>query len=105
MRILLDHCVDWRLGRSLPSHDVKSAQQMGWEQLRNGDLLQQAAAQFDVLLTVDRNLKNQQNLITLPLSVVVLIGKSNTRADLALLVPALEAALKTLQPRTIIEVR
>jgi predicted nuclease of predicted toxin-antitoxin system len=64
MRILLDHCVDWRLSRSLPAHEVKSAQEMGWEQLRNGDLLTAASAQFDVLLTVDQKMKSQQNLST-----------------------------------------
>ena len=104
MRILLDHCIDWRLSRSLPGHDVKSAQEMGWEQLQNGKLLAHAASQFDVLLTVDRNIKSQQNLSTLPIAVVILLVKSNRWADLILCVPEIESALKTLTPRTLVEV-
>jgi len=37
--VLLDECVDWRLGRELPSHEVKTARQMGWIALKNGELL------------------------------------------------------------------
>ena len=52
MRVLLDHCVDWRLGRSMPAHTVRSTRDMRWEHLKNGKLLSEAAAHFDVLLTV-----------------------------------------------------
>jgi predicted nuclease of predicted toxin-antitoxin system len=104
MKILLDHCVDWRLSRSWPNHVVKSAQEMGWDKLRNGRLLAAAAGEFDVLLTVDRNLKHQQNLAHLPIAVVVLISKSNRLTDLLALVPAIEAALMRLTPKTLVEV-
>jgi predicted nuclease of predicted toxin-antitoxin system len=30
MRILLDECLDWRLGRELPGHEVESVPQRGW---------------------------------------------------------------------------
>ncbi len=33
MRILLDECLDWRLRRDLPGHDVKTVQEMGWAPL------------------------------------------------------------------------
>ena len=75
-----------------------------WEDLRNGKLLAAAAAQFDVLLTVDQNIKHQQNLATLPIAVVVMIAPSNTLEDLALLVPEVEEALQGLQPKTLVEV-
>jgi len=39
VRILIDHCIDSRLGRSFPTHHVKRARDMGWEALRNGALL------------------------------------------------------------------
>lgn len=39
MRVLLDECVDWRLLRDLTGHDVKTARQMGWSELKNGHLL------------------------------------------------------------------
>lgn len=60
---------------------------MGWHALRNGALLRAVAQdRFDVLLTVDRNLKREQNLATLPVAVVVLLARSNRLADLLPLV-------------------
>lgn len=104
MRILLDHCVDRRLAESLGSHYVKTAREMGWEQLKNGELLKQASAHFDVLLTIDRNIKHQQNLARLPIAVAVLIAQSNRLTDLQKLIPRLESTLLTLQPRTLVEI-
>jgi len=39
VRILLDECVDWRLSRAVVGHEVKSARQMGWIAVKNGELL------------------------------------------------------------------
>jgi uncharacterized protein DUF5615 len=62
VKILLDECVDWRLARDLVGHDVKTARQMQWTAIKNGELLALAPAEFDVFVTVDRNLSFQQNL-------------------------------------------
>lgn len=62
MRVFLDECVDWRLARDIIGHDVKTARQMGWRAIENGELLTLASKQFDVFVTVDRNLSFQQNL-------------------------------------------
>jgi hypothetical protein len=46
---------------------------MGWDDLRNGKLLAAAAAElFGVVLTVDKNMKREQNPATLPVSVIIL---------------------------------
>lgn len=42
MKVLLDECVDWRLSRDLAGHEVKSARQMGWTTIKNGELLRGA---------------------------------------------------------------
>lgn len=63
MRILLDHCVPRPFGGMLPTHEVKTTSQMGWATLKNGKLLTEAARAFDVFLTVDKNIKSQQNLL------------------------------------------
>lgn len=78
---------------------------MGWGPLRNGVLLACAAeAGFEAMITVDRNLKHQQNLSTLPISVLVLRSASNDLDELGRLVPfALEAFL-TLQSRQLVEI-
>jgi predicted nuclease of predicted toxin-antitoxin system len=104
MRILFDHCVPQRLRNLLTSHQIITAGEMGWDQLRNGRLLTAAAASFDVMVTVDRNMRHQQNLATLPVAVIVLTAKSNRLADLTPLAPAIMEALKNLQPRTFVEI-
>ena len=49
MRVLVDECVDWRLSRELAPHEVKTARQMGWTALKNGELLALAATHFECL--------------------------------------------------------
>jgi hypothetical protein len=95
VRVLLDECVDWRLSRDIVGHDVKTARQMGWTTIKNGELLTLAAAHFDVFVTVDRNLSFQQNLDTFSIAVMVLQAKTNRLADLRPLVPSLLAAIES----------
>jgi hypothetical protein len=98
--VLLDECVDWRLGRDLISHEVRTARQMGWTTLKNGELLALAAAQFDVFVTVDRNLSFQQDIVSLPIAVVVLQARTNRLADLKPLLPSLLFAIDATPPGT-----
>ena len=82
MRVLLDECVDWRLAREIAGHDVKTARQMGWTTIKNGELLTLAAEHFDVFVTVDRNLAFQQNVAAFSIAVIVLRARTNRLADL-----------------------
>lgn len=74
VRIMLDHNLDWRLKRLLPGHEVVTAKDMGWEEARNGDLLTVAEAEFDVLLTGDKNLRHHQNLRGRSIALIVLLA-------------------------------
>jgi hypothetical protein len=58
--VRLDECIDWRLARELTGHEVKTARQMGWATLKNGELRALVCQHFDVLVTVDQNLPFQQ---------------------------------------------
>lgn len=98
MRVLLDECVDWRLARHIPGHDVKTARQMGWTTIKNGDLLALASQWFDVFVTVDRNLSFQQNLGGMPVAVIVLAARTNRLADPIPRVPDLLAAIASAKP-------
>ena len=98
MKILLDECVDWRLKRHLPGHEVKTAQDMGWATIKNGELLKLAAAEFEAFVTVDRNLSFQQNTSAYAVAIIVLQAKTNRLSDLTPLTPRLLEALKTAQP-------
>ena len=95
MRVLLDECVDWRLLREIPGHEVRTAGQLGWATVRNGELLAMAATQFDAFVTVDRNLLFQQHVPALRIAVIVLQARTNRLADLRPLVPRLLQALES----------
>ena len=97
MKLLLDECVDRRLARDILGHEVLTVLDLGWGGIQNGALLTRAAGQFDVFVTVDRNLAFQQRIDTLPLAVVVLRALTNRLTDLRPLIPLLLQALPTLR--------
>jgi hypothetical protein len=98
VKVLLDECVDWRLSRDLASHEVRTAHQMGWEAIKNGELLMLASKHFDVFVTVDRNLSFQQNFNSLSIAVIVLHARTNRLADLKPLVQRLLRTIERAKP-------
>ena len=54
-----------------------------------------------MLLTADKGMEYQQNLATLPVSILIMLARSNRMEDLAATVPAVLAALAELPPRTL----
>ena len=95
MKLLLDECIDRKFVREFADHEVKTVPQMGWAGVKNGQLLTLAAAEFDVFITVDRNLSFQQNLSQFDLAVIVLQAPSNRLAELKPLAPEVLAILAT----------
>jgi uncharacterized protein DUF5615 len=72
VRVLFDQGVPVPLREHLRGHDVRTAFDLGWSQLSNGELLARAEKEFDVLVTTDRNLQHQQNLSGRRLAILVL---------------------------------
>jgi hypothetical protein len=73
MRILFDQATPVPLRPYLAGHTVRTAAELGWDKLRNGDLLSAAEeAGFDLLLTTDRNMQYQQNITGRIIAVVIL---------------------------------
>ena len=101
MRILLDESVPGRLGSWLTGHSAITVQRRGWASIKNGKLLALAAGEFDVLLTADQGMEYQQNLLTLPVSILIVLARSNRIGDLSAAVPAILSALVELPPRTL----
>ena len=95
MKLLLDECIDRKLAREFVGYEVKTVPQMGWSGVKNGQLLTLAEAEFDVFITVDRNLSFQQNLPQFDIAVIVLQSLSNRLADLKPLAPEILAVLAT----------
>jgi hypothetical protein len=104
VRVLLDESLPRPLAALLSGHEVRTVAAAGWSGVENGELLRLAAGHFDVFITADRNLEHQQNLRTLPLSVVVLVAPTNRLESLAPLVPELLQRLKALPSRRLLRI-
>jgi hypothetical protein len=105
VKILLDHCVPKRFRQLLVGHEVRTAFEMGWSVLKNGELLRTAASGgFDVFVTVDQNLQYQQNLSTLPLSVVILVAPDNRFDTVRRFAPEVLTTAASLPPRTLVRI-
>ena len=74
MLVLFDNGTPRTLARFLIGrHTVTEARARGWEELENGELLNQAeAAGFQVMVTSDKNMRYQQNFAGRKIAVVVL---------------------------------
>src|SRR5579872_6766882 len=73
MLVLFDHGTPAPLRPFLKSHSVTRTQDLGWDTLTNGELLRAAEERgFDLLLTTDKNIRDQQNLIGRKITIIVL---------------------------------
>ncbi len=99
MRILLDECLPARLRRDLAGCDVETVPGACWAGVKNGRLLRLIAdnGTFDVFLTMDKSLPHQQQLSTLPFSIVVLRARSNRYEHTRTLMPELIRCLTELK--------
>jgi predicted nuclease of predicted toxin-antitoxin system len=105
MKILIDECVDERLRLLFRGHDCQTARFAGLAGLKNGRLLEAAeAAGFDVLITVDQNIPDQQNLSG-KVSILILCGPTNRLLDLQPLVPAAISALASIGRGGVVRIR
>jgi predicted nuclease of predicted toxin-antitoxin system len=104
MRVLLDECVPRALRDDISGHEVKTVADAGWVGVKNGELLRFAAAEFDVLITVDRNLEYQQNFRGLALAVIVMHAPSNDITVLRPLMPGVLAVIPQARPGSVTHV-
>jgi hypothetical protein len=96
MLVLFDNGTPRTLARFLIEwHTITEARARDWQELENGELLSKAeAAGFEVLVTTDKNLSYQQNLLGRKIAIVVL-GKgrwSLIKPHVAHVVAAINAA-------------
>jgi hypothetical protein len=87
-------------------HDCQTCRYAKLAGLKNGRLLDAAeSAGFDVLITADQNIPDQQNLVGRGIVLVILRGATNRLHDLELLVPAALLALDSNAPGRIVRIR
>jgi len=100
MLLLLDQSVPIGVRAILDHHTVKTAYELGWSTLRNGELLRAAEdAEFQVILTADTSLPYQQNLEGRSIAIVVLSRNKWSLVEAAL--PQISAAVDTAKPGTL----
>jgi len=104
MRILLDECLPRKLKRELPDHDVSTVPEMGWASIQNGALLALMESIFDVFITVDGNLRHQQNLCGRNIALIVLAAPDNTIETLRPLMPQVLRELVVIRSGEIVRV-
>ena len=104
MRILLEENLPRKLAGHLIGHTCRTVVECGWSGKKNGELLGLADPQFDVLLTLDKNLPYQQNLATKQIAVLIVRARSNRMQDLLPVIPECLAALESIQPRQVVRV-
>lgn len=84
MKILLDENIPAKLRLDFgEAYEVKTVRDMKWLGKKNGQLLELAVFNgFDIFITLDKNLKDQQNLEKIQIKFIVLLAKDNKHQTL-----------------------
>ena len=103
MKIMLDHNVPGHLGHLLSEHQVDTAASQGWNQITDKELLQRTDEDgYDILITADQGIKNQQNLADFSIFIIELSTPNLTRIRTH--VELVEQAISEFRPSTLIQV-
>ncbi len=93
MHILIDACLPVQFKDHLPWNNVKTTRELQWHTFKNGDLLKVAEKNFDVFVTMDKNIPNQQYLSNFNIAVIILRAKTNRLEDLLPMIPEISKQL------------
>ncbi len=106
MNLLLDECLPWKLKFLFiqGGHACRTAQEAGFGGKANGELLDLADKTFDALITIDKNIRHQQNLARRKIAILIIRPASNDLDDIRPHVPAALLALASIQPGQVVEV-
>ncbi len=103
MRIFLDHDVPAPLRYWLIGHQVETAYERGWAEVSNGELLGLVEGAGDVMITTDRSIRYQQNLVGRKLALVVI--KTNDWTHLRNWRSAVLDGLAKAAPASLVEIQ
>ena len=89
MKLVLDERATRHLKPHLTDFEVFAVREMEWGGIKNGKLMALSVEHgFDVLLTMDKDVRPQQNLDKYPLTVVVLNSFTSKLEELVMFLPA-----------------
>lgn len=98
MKILLDECVTKRLKKHLEGFEVYTVSELGLSGTKNGKLMAYCVDNnFDILLTIDKNLMYQQSLEKYPVTIAVLNCFTSKLEELVTFIPSLKAQVNKFQ--------
>jgi predicted nuclease of predicted toxin-antitoxin system len=100
MKILLDECVTKRLKKHLEEFEVYTVRELKLGGVRNGKLMAYCSENdFDILLTIDKNLMFQQNLEKYSVSIVVLNSFTSKIEEIITFLPSFKSQIKIFEKR------
>ncbi len=85
-------------------HHCETVREAGFGGKENGELLSLAEGKFEVLITVDKNLKHQQNISNRRIAILVIRAASNDIDDIRPHLPEMLTAVQSIKPGQIVEV-
>ena len=105
MKLLFDECVSrlFKSGFTVHGHECFTVPEVGLAGKKNGDLLTLAEDKFDVFVTIDKNIRYQQNLSGRKIAVLIIRARSSEIDDLLLELPACIAALQSIRPGQLVK--
>ncbi|MDE2706257.1 MAG: DUF5615 family PIN-like protein [Gemmatimonadota bacterium] len=104
--MLLDENLPSKLRRLFEAGvEVVTVGYRGWKGKENGELLKSAESEFDVLVTMDQGIPQQQNLSEIKMGIVLLEAKGNRYEDLEPLMNQVNTVLRTIEKGQVISVR
>ncbi len=98
MKILLDECVTKRFKKHLEEFEVYTISELDLSGIKNGKLMAFCVDNnFDLLLTIDKNLMFQQNLEKYPLTIAVLNSNTSKLEELVTFLPSFKNQIGSFQ--------
>src|SRR5436853_7071877 len=106
MNVLLDECVPRKLKFLFvgSGHECRTVREVGLGSKTNGELLALAEHHFDVLITIDKNIRYQQNLTGRNIAILIIRAPSNDISDIRPHIPEALIALNSIHPSQVAEV-
>ena len=97
MKILLDENIPTKVKLDFgKGFEVQSVKDLGWLGKKNGELLGLMTFNgFDFLITVDKNLRYQQNLDKFNINIILLLAKDNKHQTLQPFIDKVQRLLKS----------
>jgi hypothetical protein len=81
--------VNKRLKSHLSGFEVYTVNEMKWCGVKNGELMSLCVAnQFNIILTIDKNMIHQQNIEKYPITIVVFNASTSKMEELLLFIPS-----------------